>query len=80
MITSLSLVFSKERNKLSYCILQHFVPNNILTEGSKNVYWDILDVFVFQVWHNDDDPNLRPSFENLRKELKEMENQHKVDL
>ncbi|CAH3161340.1 unnamed protein product, partial [Pocillopora meandrina] len=24
-----------------------------------------------------DDPNLRPSFENLRKELKEMENQHK---
>ena len=56
------------------------MPNNILTEGSKNVYWDILDVFVFQVWHNDDDPNLRPSFENLRKELKEMENQHKVDL
>lgn len=25
-----------------------------------------------------DDPNLRPSFENLRDELKEMENQHKV--
>ena len=25
-----------------------------------------------------DDPNLRPSFENLREELKEMENQHKV--
>ncbi|RMX49994.1 hypothetical protein pdam_00016661, partial [Pocillopora damicornis] len=24
-----------------------------------------------------DDPNLRPSFENLRKELKEMENRHK---
>ena len=27
-----------------------------------------------------DDPNLRPSFKNLRKELKEMENQHKVEL
>ena len=27
-----------------------------------------------------DDPNLRPSFEKLREELKEMENQHKVDL
>ena len=27
-----------------------------------------------------DDPNLRPSFEKLRKKLKEMENQHKVEL
>ena len=27
-----------------------------------------------------DDPNLRPSFKNLRNELKEMENQHKVEL
>ena len=27
-----------------------------------------------------DDPNLRPSFKNLRDELKEMENQRKVEL
>ena len=27
-----------------------------------------------------DDPNLRPSFEELRNKLKEMENQHKVEL
>ena len=27
-----------------------------------------------------DDPNLRPSFEKLRDKLKEMENQHKVEL
>ena len=27
-----------------------------------------------------DDPNLRPYFENLRNELKEMENQPKVEL
>ena len=27
-----------------------------------------------------DDPNLRPSFKNLRNELKEMENQDKVEL
>ena len=27
-----------------------------------------------------DDPNLRPSFEKLRNKLKEMENQHKVEL
>ena len=27
-----------------------------------------------------DDPNLRPSFKNLWNELKEMENQHKVEL
>ena len=27
-----------------------------------------------------DEPNLRPSFEKLRNKLKEMENQHKVEL
>ena len=27
-----------------------------------------------------DEPNLRPSFEKLRNKLREMENQHKVEL
>ena len=26
-----------------------------------------------------DEPNLRPNFDDLKKELKEMENQHKVN-
>ena len=48
--------------------------NNDISLTSLCFRYDI----VTNCW--DDDPNLRPSFEKLREELKEMEDQHKVDL
>ena len=48
--------------------------NNDISLTSLCFRYDI----VANCW--DDDPNLRPSFEKLREELKEIENQHKVDL